>query len=451
MDKDFALNPVPPEARDRTGRFWSLYAGEHAAGTEFMIGPLFIAAGVGARDLILGLLIGNLLAVLMWRYLTMPVAAAWRLTLYRQLELVVGRNFVRVYNLANALLFCALAGSMVTVSATAVGVVAPITMPGLQDLWPTGAGWVLVVAGMGALFTIFAAWGYHWVARIADVAAPWMLVVFLGCGLVALPQLGVHSPGDLVRLAGDIWTGGDPLPGQTKFTFWHVCFFAWCCNAAMHLGMGDLSILRFAKSKAAGWAPAAGMYLGHGMAWIAASLLYAVQLRADPANTAVLPGPMANAALGVTGVLCVVIAGWTTANPTIYRAGLAIHALKPTMSRFHVTLGVGVVVTVIGMFPVVAMRLLDFVGLYGMVLAPAGALLAVDHFILRRGNAPSDLGRLGPVAGWRSYAAWVGALALCAIPLSQGVFASFLVVPAWLSCAALFWILQTRLAPKEVR
>ena len=76
MDKDFALKPVPPEARDRTGRFWSLYAGEHAAGTEFMIGPLFIAAGVGARDLILGLLIGNLLAVLMWRYLTMPVAAA---------------------------------------------------------------------------------------------------------------------------------------------------------------------------------------------------------------------------------------------------------------------------------------------------------------------------------------------------------------------------------------
>ena len=437
MDRDYAQTPVPPEARDRTGRFWSLYAGEHAAGTEFMIGPLFIAAGVGARDLVLGLLVGNLLAVLTWRFLTMPVAAAWRLTLYRQLELVAGRGFVRIYNLANALLFCALAGAMVTVSATAVGVVVPMAMPGLQDFWPPGASWVAVVAGLGALFTVAAAVGYRWVARIADLAAPWMLVVFLGCGLMVLPELGVRSAGDLVRLADQIWTGGEPLAGQVKFTFWHVCFFAWGCNGAMHLGMGDLSILRFARSNAAGWAPAAGMYLGHFMAWIAASLLYAVQLRRDPTDTAVLPGPLAYGALGVTGILCVVIAGWTTANPTIYRAGLALQALRLSASRLRVTAAVGAVCTLIGMFPVVAMRLLDFVGLYGTILAPAGAILAVDHFVRRRGVAP-DPAAAGPVAGWRAWVAWAGALAACAVPFAQGVFASFLIVPAWLACAGLY-------------
>ena len=51
-----------------------MYAGEHAAGTEFMIGPLFLTAGVSAFDLIVGLLLGNLLAVLSWRFLTAEIA-----------------------------------------------------------------------------------------------------------------------------------------------------------------------------------------------------------------------------------------------------------------------------------------------------------------------------------------------------------------------------------------
>ena len=44
-----------------------------------------------------------------------------------------------------------------------------------------------------------------------------------------------------------IWKGGDPLPGQVKFTFWHVMFFAWFCNMAMHIGMSDLTVFRFAR------------------------------------------------------------------------------------------------------------------------------------------------------------------------------------------------------------
>ena len=63
-----------------------LYAGEHAAGTEFMIGPLFLTAGVSAFDLIVGLLIGNFLAVLSWYSLTAEIAVKNRLTLYSQLE-----------------------------------------------------------------------------------------------------------------------------------------------------------------------------------------------------------------------------------------------------------------------------------------------------------------------------------------------------------------------------
>ena len=118
---EYEREPVPPSAQKGHKAFWGMYAGEHTAGTEFMIGPLFIAWGVGAKDLLLGLLVGNLVAVLCWRFLTAEIGTGLRETLYYKLEKICGRQLVTIYNVANGILFCFLAGAMVTVSATAVG------------------------------------------------------------------------------------------------------------------------------------------------------------------------------------------------------------------------------------------------------------------------------------------------------------------------------------------
>ena len=88
-----------------------------------------------------------------------------------------------------------------------------------------------------------------------------------------------------------IWKGGDPLPGQVKFTFWHVMFFAWFCNMAMHIGMAICPCFRYARKCWYGIASAAGMYLGHYMAWIAASILYALQLHSRPGEHGRAAGP----------------------------------------------------------------------------------------------------------------------------------------------------------------
>ena len=106
----------PSSARLGFKSFVGQYAGEHTAGTELMIGPLFVAAGVSAFDLVVGLLVGNLLAVLSWTFLTAPIATRARLTLYYQLEKICGRKLVTLYNLANGVMFCFLAGAMITVS-----------------------------------------------------------------------------------------------------------------------------------------------------------------------------------------------------------------------------------------------------------------------------------------------------------------------------------------------
>ena len=87
---EYENEPVPKNALKGGNKFWGMYAGEHAAGTEFMIGPLFLLNGVSLQNIVLGLLVGNLLAVLSWRYLCAPIATRARLTLYNHLERIAG-------------------------------------------------------------------------------------------------------------------------------------------------------------------------------------------------------------------------------------------------------------------------------------------------------------------------------------------------------------------------
>jgi purine-cytosine permease-like protein len=444
---EYEREPVPERAWLGFKSFIGQYAGEHTAGTELMIGPLFVAAGVSAFDLVVGLFVGNLLAVLSWMLLTAPIATRVRLTLYYQLEQICGRNLVTLYNLANGVMFCFLAGSMVTVSATAVGVWFKVPMPGLNDWYPNSAGWVVAVLALGALIAVVAAYGYRFVARIANYAALWMVLVFVAFGLVGfkdfLTATGtvVHSAGDVWHLCENaIWKGGPPLPGQVKFTFWHVAFFAWFCNMAMHIGMSDLSVLRYARKSWYGVATASGMYLGHYVAWIAASILYALQLHRDPSDTNVLPGPLANNACGAAGLICVIIAGWTTANPTIYRAGLAFQAIMPRVSRFKVTLVTGMIAAVAGAFPAIAMKLLGFVALYGMILMPMGAVIFVDFWLARRlGFQPSYAALSGDTFNWAAALTWFLTLGVCTwLVVSGRTQIYFVSLPGWFVASSLY-------------
>ena len=448
---EFERRPVPESSLLGFKSFVGMYAGEHCAGTELMIGPLFVAAGVSAFDVVFGLILGNLLAVLSWTFLTAPIATRTRLTLYYQLEKICGRNLVTLYNLANGVMFCFLAGAMITVSATAVGVCINFPMPGLSDVYPSSVGWVLAVLVVGLLISIVAAWGYETVSKFANIAAPWMVLVFLAFGLVALRQFiyatgtEVRSPGDLWELAEThIWKGGAPHAGKVKFTFWHVTFFAWFCNMAFHVGMSDLTIFRFAKKSWYGIATASGMYVGHFMAWLSASLMYAHQLHLDPGNTDVLPGQMAYKAAGMAGLLCVIVAGWTTANPTIYRAGLAFQAIMPRISRFKVTLIAGMIATIAGMFPAVAMKLLDFVALYGMLLMPMGAVIFVDFYLIRRLGLQSNYAELSRKSfNWAAGWTWFLTLAACTVMVNYyGVQIFFVSLPGWFVAAFLYIVLS---------
>ncbi len=505
---EFEREPVPQRALLGFKSFVGMYAGEHVAGTELLIGPLFIASGVSAFDLLVGLLVGNLLAVLSWVFFTAPIATRARLTLYYQLEKICGRGLVTLYNLANGVMFCFLAGAMITVSATALGPIFHLQMPELTDRYPNSLGWVIATSLVGAAIAIVAAYGYQSVSKFANIAAPWMVLVFLAFGLIAARRFidatdtPITSLTDVWNLANTVvWKGGDPLPGQTKFTFWHVMFFAWFCNMAMHIGMSDLSVFRFARKSWHGVASGAGMYVGHFMAWICASMLFAYQLHethpddymvqllknhsaryaamdsdqikalpttADLLRDAMqveakmvadqqigegekrikvptpLPGDLAYGVCGMTGLLCVIFAGWTTANPTIYRAGLAFQAIVPRTSRFVVTLITGGIATIAGMFPGIAMKLLDFVAIYGLVLMPMGAVIFVDFWLMRKFGLRSNYAEFSRTHfNWAAGLTWFLTLGTCVFLTKYvGIEIFFVSLPGWFVAAVLYVVLS---------
>jgi len=441
---EFERTPIPSGSLKGAKSFLGMYAGEHTAGTEFVIGPLFVAHGVSAGDLVFGLLIGNLLAVLSWGLITGPIAASKRLTLYYQLERIAGKNVVRWYNLVNSLMFCFLAGSMIAVSATAVGIPFDLEMPTLSDWLPRTPGWILTVFLMGGVITLVAIQGYSQVSKFANVMSPWMILVFFAAAIVGLAQLGVGSFENLISISQEVIWNGVPLAGMSKFTIWHTIFFAWFCNMAMHIGMSDLTILRYAKSWTYGFYSFGGVFLGHFVAWIASGILYSVFLQADSASQEFAPGAIAYKTLGIAGAICVVIAGWTTANPTIYRAGLALQAIFPKVSTWKITASVGVVTSLAACFPALVMKLLDFVALYGLLLMPMGAVIFADFYFSKKMGFQSEAALNSKSAfSIPALLSWVLTLVFClGLNFFYGVEIFFLGLPGWFVAIAIFIVLS---------
>jgi purine-cytosine permease-like protein len=447
---EYEQEPIPGNKLKGWRNFLGTYAGEHTAGTEFVIGPLFVAHGASAIDLVTGLLFGNILAVLSWAFLTAKIAVKTRVTLYYLLEKIAGKKFTLIYNLVNAGLFCFLAGSMIAVAATAVGIPFDMAMPQLTDVLPNSLGWVVTVFVVGAITTLIAMFGFDQVSKFAMVAAPWMIMIFIAAALAVLPRLGVTEVGSFWSVAeSTIWTG-EPLEGQSKFGFWHILFFAWFCNMAMHIGMADLSLLRYAKKWQQGFSSATGVFLGHFIAWIASGILYSLFLIESKGSLTFAPGPIAYSAVGVAGAICVVIAGWTTANPTLYRAGLAIQSINPKWKTWKVTLFVGLFTTIAACFPALVMRLLEFVALYGLILMPVGAVIFIDVYMLEKVGLKANYAESKGISlNWAVALTWIITLSFCLLlNLVFGIEIFFLGLPGWF-IAVLVYLVASKMNQKK--
>jgi hypothetical protein len=93
------------------------------------------------------------------------------------------------------------------------------------------------------------------------------------------------------------------------------------------------------------------------------------------------PGDVAFQALGLSGLVIVIVAGWTTANANLYRAGLAAQAIFTQHSRAKTTLVVGLIAVCIACFPFVFNKMLPLLTYAGLLVVPVGAIVFTEHFI----------------------------------------------------------------------
>jgi purine-cytosine permease-like protein len=400
-DMDDELLPVPQHRLHGPGHFLGLYGSEHVAATEFVIGAAFVAMGASIDDILIGLLIGNALAVLSFWLITAPIAVKTRLSLYTYLDQNMGELVPRLYNGANVLIFVAISAAMITVSATAVR--ALFDIPPQIYSYPTSVWFAVIAASASVIAVLVAYYGFNVVAEFATICTPWLMVMFTAGGMVLIPSLNetltgyttLSSFSDFVNLAGTTVFTGINAEGKPGIGLWEVIGFAWAANTFAHFGLVDMALLRYAKKSIYGLCTATGMMFGHYIAWISAALMGAATAYIMKSSVAVVePGDVAFYALGATGFVIVIVAGWTTANPNLYRAGLAAQAVFPNIARQKVTLVVGAVVVVGSCFPFIYRQILPILAYAGLVLVPLGGIVFAEQHIFPRLGYKSNWHRL---------------------------------------------------------
>jgi len=438
--------------------FAGLYAAEHVAATEFVIGATFVALGAKTMDIIIGLLIGNILAVLSWTLITTPIAVETRMSLYTYLKKIAGNNMSKLYDWANVLIFTVISAAMVTVSATAVRFVFDI--PAQLNWYPTNIWFVLIVMLVGAFVVFIAIYGFKAVSDFSGICAPWLFVMFTSGALVLLPALSLgvvgtvlpESWGEFIDIGNQsIWTGKNSK-GEPGIGLVEVIGFAWAANTITHFGLIDMALLRFAKKKSYGLATSTGMLFGHYIAWIAAGIMGAgAAVILGKTIVELDPGDVAYYALGWSGFVIVIVAGWTTAITNLYRAGLAAQAIFSKHSRRNTTLVIGLVMVVIACFPFVFSQILPLLTYAGLLVTPVGAIVFAEHQIFPR---------IGYTRYWSKYqdfihsfpaiASWIIGL-IFGFGLNALDIMSFyyLFIPTWIFTIILYTILAGRYGAKK--
>ena len=261
--------PIPKHKRKGWSHFLGLYAGEHVAATEFVIGATFVALGATMTDILLGLLIGNLLAILSWTLITTPIAVETRLSLYTYLQKIAGNSMTTLYNWVNVIIFTVISAAMITVSATAVRFAFGI--PAQLNWYPTNAWFVFVVLAVGMIVVLVAMYGFNAVSNFSKICAPWLFVMFVSGPLVLMPALAEHVIGtttlsswaDFMHIGSvSVWTGVN-AQGESGIGLFEVIGFAWAANTITHVGLIDMALLRYAKSKTYGLCTSSGLSLIH--------------------------------------------------------------------------------------------------------------------------------------------------------------------------------------------
>ena len=456
-DTDDELLPVGEHERHGAKHFAGLYAAEHVAGTEFVFGATFVILGAGIYDILVGLVIGNVLAVLSFWLITTPIARQAGLSLYTYLQRIGGDAVSRIYNAANAVIFAVISAAMITVSATAIRRV--VGFPAQTEAYPTNLGFVILAVLFSLVAVVVAAYGFNALAEFATICGPWLMVMFTVGGMVLLPAVSESVTGfttidsfeEFVDIAGaTVFTGITP-EGEPGIGLWEVAGFAWAANTFAHFGLIDMALLRYADKNWHGLMTSTGMMFGHYVAWISAGFMGAATAAITLTSITVLaPGDVSWYALGWAGYITVIVGGWTTANANLYRAGLAAQGVFPWVSRIRITVMVGIAVAIASCFPFIYRNFLPLVTYAGVLLVPIGGIVFAEHHLFHRMGLTKYWSRFKGVRNTPAILAWAISLIFAATVIVMGIIPYYFVfVPTWAVSIVAYLLLARRAGAAE--
>ena len=116
----------------------------------------------------------------------------------------------------------------------------------------------------------------------------------------------------------------------------------------------------------------------------------------------------------------------------------------PASSRFKVTLITGLIASVTAVFPIVTMRLLGFVAMWGMILMPMGAVIFMDFWVLPRLGLRSNFAEIaGRSFNWAAGVSWLAAMGVCTWLVQSGRTQIYFVsLPGWFVTSLLYVLLS---------
>jgi len=415
---------VPEDKLQSNFSYASVFAGRHTAAPELVIGPQFVLGGATFFQMVVGTLLGNLFAVLAWRYVCAPIAVAKRFSTYYMVKRICGNTLLAIYNLVVALVLGAIAGFMFILATNAVAIafgltdvpsacisealgafaganeanattVAPSPAPDGGSIFITDPRLLFITVLTGAATTVVAMFGFKFVTIVSYFMTPPMFIIIGYLVYAACADLG-FTPGTFLEgMSEKVYTGEyQPGPGVAEQTLVVVMITAFVQDQFCHIGQLDLTLFRFAEDANAGWQSAWGMYLGHFVLWIGAGILFRSQEECTGSQN-IVPGPMAYRLAGYPGLLAILFASWSTANPFLYAGGLGLKSSLAAFGRDDVTsrqvTGVmGVIATVIAFAPGIVSYFLGFLQFSGAFLVPVGAIIFCDHVVLPKMGKQSE-------------------------------------------------------------
>lgn len=341
---------------------------------EILTGTFF--APLGLEEGLAAILVGHIIGcVLFW--LVAHVSAKTGASAMEAAARSFGHAGANLFAVANVVQLVGWTAIMIVSGAAAANLLVPM----LGE-----AGWCVAI---GALIVVWIAIGVKRMGRVQSVAALLLLA------LTFVVSFAVFGGGAPAAPSGD-----------------EVLSFGAAVELAVAMPLSWLPVVgdytREAKKPGAGAAAATLAYFA-GSCWMFAIGLGCALFAGSDDVAAV----MAQAGLGVAGILVVVLSTVTTTFLDAQSAGVSAQSIHPKLDARACGIVAAVVGTLLAILAPVA-NFEEFLYLIGSVFAPMAAIVIADYFICYRDCS-------GTVVDWRNIVLWAAGFALYRVSLAWDV------------------------------